>query len=178
MTTVITVAGLALMIRQASVVRIGQGFDIHPFCPGRELVLGGVRIHNEEGLGGHSDADAVLHALTDAILGALGAGDIGRLFPDTDPRNRGRDSREFLREAMRMADARGWRVSNVDVTVVCEKPRLAPHIERIREVLAGLLAVDADAVGIKATRAEGIGEIGKGKALAALTVVLLARKEG
>ncbi len=173
----IAVTALASITGRANAVRIGQGFDIHPFCPGRALVLGGVRIPSEEGLAGHSDADAVLHAVTDAVLGALGAGDIGRLFPDTDPRNRGRDSREFVREAMRVAEARGWCVGNVDVTVVCEKPRLAPHVERMREALAELLAVDPDAVGIKATTAEGIGEIGKGKALAASAVVLLARKE-
>lgn len=159
-------------------MRIGQGFDIHPFGPGRELVLGGVKIPAGEGLAGHSDADAVLHAVTDAVLGALGAGDIGGLFPDTDPANRDRESRDFVEEAMRIAAERGWRVVNADITILCEKPHLAPYADAMRAVVARLLAVPPDAVSVKATRAEGIGEIGRGKALAASAVVLLARQQG
>ncbi len=159
-------------------MRIGQGFDIHPFAPGRALILGGVKIPGTDGLAGHSDADAVLHALTDALLGGIAAGDIGKLFPDSDAANKGRDSRDFVAAAMEMVKAAGWSVSNVDIIVVCEKPRLAPYVDAMRRVVAGLLAVEVDAVSIKATRAEGLGAIGRGEGLAATAAVLLARSQG
>jgi len=156
--------------------RIGQGYDIHPFAPsgtGRRLVLGGVEIPHDRGLAGHSDADAVLHAVTDALLGAIGAGDIGGHFSDRDPRHKDRPSREFVAETMRMVHARGYRVGNVDVTIHAEEPRLAPHVEAMRGVLAELLGVERDATNVKATRGEGLGPIGRAEGIAAQAIVLL-----
>ncbi|MCJ7544730.1 MAG: 2-C-methyl-D-erythritol 2,4-cyclodiphosphate synthase [Phycisphaerae bacterium] len=153
--------------------RIGLGFDSHRFAPGRALVLGGVRIAGEQGLAGHSDGDAVLHALTDAILGALAAGDIGEHFPDTDPRWAGADSRVFLAEAIRLARERTMRVVNCDVTVVTERPRLSPHKDAMAARIAELLAVPAKCVSIKAKTAEQMGAIGRGEGLAVLAAVLL-----
>jgi len=121
--------------------RIGQGYDIHPFAPGRRLVLGGIEIPHSRGLAGHSDADAVLHAVTDAILGAIGAGDIGRHFSDRDPRHKDRPSGEFIAETMAMARSRGYRVGNVDVTIHAEEPRLAPHIDAMRDNIAAQAVV-------------------------------------
>ncbi len=155
--------------------RIGQGYDIHPLTTGRRLVLGGVTIPHARGLAGHSDADAVLHAVTDALLGALGAGDIGRHFSDRDPRHEGRPSREFVLETMAMVRARGWRVGNVDVTVHAEAPRLAPHLDAMRATIAELLGVAPDAANVKATRGEGLGAIGRAEGIAAQAVVLLEK---
>jgi 2-C-methyl-D-erythritol 2,4-cyclodiphosphate synthase len=159
-----------------SAFRIGQGYDIHPLVPDRRLVLGGVEIAHARGLAGHSDADAVLHALTDALLGALGAGDIGRHFPDRDPRHKDRPSREFVAEAMAMVHARGYRVANADVTIHAEEPRLAPHLEAMRAIVAELLGVGLDAANVKATRGEGLGAIGRAEGIAAQAVVLLERE--
>jgi 2-C-methyl-D-erythritol 2,4-cyclodiphosphate synthase len=153
--------------------RIGQGYDIHPLVAGRRLVLGGVEIVHSRGLAGHSDADAVLHAITDALLGAIGAGDIGRHFSDRDPRHKDRPSREFIVESMAMVRARGYRVGNVDVTIHAEEPRLAPHLDAMRGVVAELLGVALDAANVKATRGEGLGTIGRGEGIAAQAVVLL-----
>ena len=153
--------------------RIGLGFDSHRFAPGRALVLGGVRIASEQGLAGHSDGDAVLHALTDAILGALAAGDIGEHVPDTDPRWAGADSRVFLAEAIHLARERRMRVVNCDVTVVTERPRLSPHKDAMAARIAELLAVPAECVSIKAKTAEQMGAIGRGEGLAVLAAVLL-----
>lgn len=155
--------------------RIGQGYDVHPLATGRRLVLGGVEIPHDRGLAGHSDADAVLHAVTDALLGAIGAGDIGRHFSDRDPRHKDRPSREFVAETMAMVRARGWRVGNVDVTVHAEAPKLAPHLDAMRTILAELLDVPPDAANVKATRGEGLGPIGRGEGIAAQAVVLLER---
>jgi len=155
--------------------RIGQGYDVHPLAVGRRLVLGGVEIPHDRGLAGHSDADAVLHAVTDALLGAIGAGDIGRHFSDRDPRHKDRASREFVVEAMTMVRARGWRVGNVDVTVHAEAPKLALHLDAMRANLAALLEIPADAANVKATRGEGLGPIGRGEGIAAQAVVLLER---
>jgi 2-C-methyl-D-erythritol 2,4-cyclodiphosphate synthase len=154
-------------------IRIGQGYDTHRFAAGRRLVLGGVEIAHPRGLDGHSDADAVLHALTDALLGAVAAGDIGRHFSDRDPKNAGRDSADFVREAMRTVRARGYKVGNVDVTIHAEEPKLAPHVETMRQRIAGLLETEVDAVSIKATRGEGMGPIGRGEGIAAQAIVLL-----
>jgi 2-C-methyl-D-erythritol 2,4-cyclodiphosphate synthase len=156
-----------------SAFRIGQGYDIHPLAAGRRLVLGGVEIPHDRGLAGHSDADAVLHAVTDALLGAIGAGDIGRHFSDRDPRHQNRPSREFVLETMAMVRARGWRVANVDVTVHAEAPKLAPHVDAMRATLAELLDVAPDAANVKATSGEGIGAIGRAEGIAAQAVVLL-----
>jgi len=158
-----------------SAFRIGQGYDIHPLASGRRLVLGGVEIPHDRGLAGHSDADAVLHAVTDALLGALGAGDIGRHFSDRDPRHRDRPSREFVAETMAMVRARGWRVANVDVTVHAEAPKLAPYLDAMRTILAELLGVASDAANVKATRGEGLGAIGRAEGIAAQAAVLLER---
>ncbi len=153
--------------------RIGQGFDIHPLVPGRRLVLGGVEIPNDRGLEGHSDADAALHALTDALLGALGAGDIGRHFPDDDERHANRGSADFVRETMAQVRARGYRVANADVTILAEEPRLAPYLDRMRATIAALLDVAADAANVKATRGEGLGAVGRAEGIAAQAIVLL-----
>lgn len=155
--------------------RIGQGYDIHPLVDGRRLVLGGVEIPHSRGLAGHSDADAVLHAVTDALLGAIGAGDIGRHFSDRDPRHKDRPSREFIAEAMVMVRARGYRVGNVDVTIHAEEPRLAPHLDAMRAIVADLLGVATEAANVKATRGEGLGPIGRGEGIAAQAIVLLER---
>jgi 2-C-methyl-D-erythritol 2,4-cyclodiphosphate synthase len=154
-------------------LRIGHGFDIHPLVPGRRLVLGGVEIPSERGLAGHSDADAALHALTDALLGAIGAGDIGRHYPDSDARHADRSSAEFVRETMATVRARGYRVANADVTILAEEPQLAPYLERMRANIADLLGVSTDAANVKATRGEGLGAIGRAEGIAAQAVVLL-----
>jgi 2-C-methyl-D-erythritol 2,4-cyclodiphosphate synthase len=155
--------------------RIGQGYDIHPFATGRRLVLGGVEIPHDRGLAGHSDADAVLHAVTDALMGAISAGDIGRHFSDRDPRHKDRPSREFVVETMAMVRARGFRVGNVDVTIHAEEPKLAPYLDAMRAVVAELLGVATDAANVKATRGEGLGTIGRAEGIAAQAIVLLER---
>lgn len=154
--------------------RVGLGYDVHPFGAGRPLILGGVSIDSDRGgLVGHSDADAVCHAIADAVLGALALGDLGKHFPDTDPRWRGASSLGLLETVIAMAAERGARVANADVTVVAEAPRLAPYVDAMRERLAGALGVDRDRVSVKATRPEGLGALGDGSGLAALAVVLL-----
>jgi 2-C-methyl-D-erythritol 2,4-cyclodiphosphate synthase len=160
--------------RLAPRIRIGQGFDAHALVPGRDLILGGVRIASPVGLLGHSDADALAHALTDAVLGAAGAGDIGTLFPDTDARWRGADSIALLAEAVRVAAGRGWRVVNADCTVIAQRPRIAPHVEAMRGNLARALCVEAADVGVKGKTTEQLGFPGRGEGIAVLAVVLLA----
>lgn len=156
---------------------IGFGYDVHRFAPGRPLVLGGVRIEHPEGLDGHSDADVLLHALMDAILGAAGLGDIGVLFPNTDERWRGADSALLLAEVARRAAADGWRLANADLMIVAEAPKVMPHApamgERIRQALG---PVGGGRVSIKATTNEGMGFIGRGEGIAAFATVLLARR--
>lgn len=151
-------------------MRIGIGYDVHPFTEGRRLVLGGVEIPYPQGLAGHSDADVVVHALVDALLGAAGLGDLGTHFPEADPRWRGADSLGFLRHAVGLLRERGYRVANTDVTVVAQSPRLAPHVPRMREALAPVLEVGVDAISIKATSPEGLGALGRGAGVAALAV--------
>jgi 2-C-methyl-D-erythritol 2,4-cyclodiphosphate synthase len=155
-------------------LRVGQGYDVHRLVPGRALVLGGETIPHERGLDGHSDADVLLHALTDAILGAAGLGDLGDHFPPADPRWKGADSLELLAIALGLARARGWRVVNCDLTLIAEAPKLAPYRARIRERIAGALGVGIDEVGLKATTNERLGALGRGEGMAALAVVLLA----
>ena len=157
-----------------SMFRIGFGYDCHRFAPGRPLVLGGVRIDHDRGLAGHSDADAVLHAVVDAILGAMAAGDIGELFPDADPRWAGADSSIFVREALRIAAERRCRVVNCDVTILAESPRLGPHKREMATRIAELLGVGPECVGVKAKTHEGMGAIGRGEGIAATAAVLLA----
>lgn len=155
--------------------RVGQGYDVHVLTAGRKLILGGVEIPFEKGLQGHSDADALLHALTDALLGAAGLGDIGRHFPDSDPRYQGADSRVLLREALRLARDRGWRLVNVDSTLIAQQPRLAPHIPAMRALLAADLELPLDAVNVKGKTNEKLGYLGRNEAIEAQAVVLLAR---
>jgi len=156
-------------------LRIGEGWDTHALVPGRRLVLGGVEIPHERGLLGHSDADALLHAITDALLGAAGLGDIGRHFPDTDERFRGADSVVLLQEAMRRVGEQGWKLVNLDSTVVAQAPKLAPHIEAMRSRIAQALALAPDQVNVKAKTAERLGPVGMGQSIEARAVVLLAR---
>ena len=155
-------------------LRIGEGWDIHPLVAGRPLVLGGVLIPHSHGLFGHSDADALLHAITDALFGAAGLGDIGRHFPDTDPAFKGADSATLLSECLRRVQAAGWGVVNVDATVVAQAPKLAPHIPAMRARIAQLLGVAPDAVNVKAKTAEQLGPVGQGLAMEARAVCLLA----
>ena len=154
-------------------MRIGQGFDVHPLVPGRKLVLGGVTIPHEKGLLGHSDADALLHAICDALLGAAGLGDIGAHFPDTDRRYSDIDSRQLLREVARKLVVRQLQVGNIDATVVAEAPRLAPHIPRMIGNIAADLGVAPARISVKATTSEGLGLVGRGEGIAALAVALL-----
>ena len=156
-------------------LRVGEGWDTHALVPGRALVLGGVQIPYERGLLGHSDADALLHAITDALFGAAGLGDIGRHFPDTDERFRGADSVLLLKEAAARVREGGWSIANVDSTVVAQAPKLAPHIERMRACIAQALGIAADQVNVKAKTAERLGPVGMGQSIEARAVVLLAR---
>ncbi len=157
----------------AASFRVGQGYDVHRLVLGRPLVLGGERIPSEVGLEGHSDADVLLHALGDALLGAAALGDLGEHFPPTDERWRGADSGELLRSIVAKVAAADWRVVNCDLTMIAEAPRLAPHREAIRRNVARLLGVEPAAVGLKATTHEGLGALGRGEGIAALAVVLL-----
>ncbi len=152
---------------------VGLGWDIHRFQAGRPLILGGVEIPHERGLAGHSDADALLHALCDAILGAAGLGDIGQHFPDTDPRWKGAASDVFVRQAVEEIGRRRLRVVNVDATIVTEQPKIGPHRQKIREKVAEILAIDVAAVNVKAKTMEGVGPVGRGEALETLVVVQL-----
>jgi 2-C-methyl-D-erythritol 2,4-cyclodiphosphate synthase len=153
--------------------RVGQGYDVHRLVPGRPLVLGGERIPSDVGLAGHSDADVLLHALGDALLGAAALGDLGDHFPPTDERWRGADSSELVRRIVALVAAAGWRTASCDLTLIAEAPRLAPYREAIRRRVAELLAVEPTAVGLKATTHEGLGALGRGEGIAALAVVLL-----
>jgi 2-C-methyl-D-erythritol 2,4-cyclodiphosphate synthase len=155
------------------VTRVGIGYDSHRFVAGRPLILGGVTIPHPQGLAGHSDADAVAHALTDAILGAAGAGDIGRLFPDTDPQWKDADSMELLRTAHELARGRGFTLAQADCTVITERPKLGPHLGAMAAALAARLGVDAAAIGVKAKTNEGLGFIGRGEGLAVIAVAVL-----
>ncbi|PAT37729.1 2-C-methyl-D-erythritol 2,4-cyclodiphosphate synthase [Vandammella animalimorsus] len=155
-------------------LRIGQGWDTHALVPGRALILGGVPIAHSKGLLGHSDADVLLHALTDALLGGAGLGDIGRHFPDTDPAFRGADSTVLLQEAYRRVQQQGWRIVNIDSTIIAQAPKLAPHIEAMRQHIAAALGLQAAQVNIKAKTAEKLGPVGQGQAMQAQAVVLLA----
>ena len=155
-------------------MRIGHGYDAHRLVEGRRLVLGGVEIPYEKGLLGHSDADVLLHALADAILGAAALGDIGHLFPDNDPATEGIDSRVILRSCAQAAAKAGYRVENCDVTVIAQKPKLAPYLDRMRQNIADDLEVDVSAVSVKATTEERMGFTGAGEGMSCHAVVLLA----
>jgi 2-C-methyl-D-erythritol 2,4-cyclodiphosphate synthase len=157
-------------------MRIGEGWDVHALVPGRKLILGGVEIAHTTGLMGHSDADVLLHAITDAVLGAAGLGDIGRHFPDTDAQFKGADSRVLLQEAMRRVREKGWELVNVDSTIVAQAPKLAPHMSAIKAGVAQALGVGLDQVNVKAKTAEKLGPVGMGQSMEASAVVLLVIK--
>ncbi len=156
-------------------LRVGEGWDVHALVPGRPLVLGGVVIPHTHGLLGHSDADALLHALTDALFGAAGLGDIGRHFPDTVDEFKGADSHRLLSEAARRVRAAGWQIVNTDATIVAQAPKMAPHIPVMRERIAAALEIPAERVNVKAKTAEKMGPVGIGQAIEARAVCLLAR---
>jgi 2-C-methyl-D-erythritol 2,4-cyclodiphosphate synthase len=156
-------------------LRIGEGWDTHQLVAGRPLVLGGVTVPHSHGLLGHSDADALLHAITDALLGAAGLGDIGRHFPDTDAAYKGADSVLLMHAAAERVRSAGWAIVNIDSTVIAQAPKLAPHIPAMRERIAAALALPADAVNVKAKTAEKMGPVGEGRAIEARAVCLLQR---
>ena len=153
--------------------RIGTGFDVHPLVAGRRLVIGGVTIPFERGLAGHSDADVLLHAIADALLGALALGDLGRHFPDTDPRWQNADSRALLRHVAMLVGSAGYGVGNVDATIVAQAPRMAPHVDAMRANIAADLGCDAGRVSVKAKTTERLGFAGRGEGIAAMAVALL-----
>lgn len=156
-------------------IRSGIGYDVHAFAPGRPLILGGVRIVHDQGLVGHSDADVLLHAIADALLGATALGDIGQHFPPDDPKYSGADSRTLLKAVASMLRDTGWEINNVDATVVAEAPRVAPHSMAIRDSIASCLNLDANSVSVKATTHEGMGFIGRHEGIAALAVATVHR---
>ncbi len=155
--------------------RVGLGFDFHPFADGRPLRLGGVTIPHDRGLRGHSDADVLLHALADALLGAAGLKDIGSYFPDTDPRWKDASSLLLLEKVQRLVRGKGYRIANVDLVVLAEEPRIAPHVEAIQAAVGRVLHLDASEVGVKATTMEGCGSVGRKEGIAAQAVALLCR---
>ncbi|MCW3481228.1 2-C-methyl-D-erythritol 2,4-cyclodiphosphate synthase [Neisseriaceae bacterium JH1-16] len=158
--------------------RVGQGYDVHRLVEGRPLILGGVEIEHDKGLLGHSDADALLHAITDALLGGAGLGDIGRHFPDTAAEFKGADSRVLLREAYARVQAAGWLVVNVDATLIAQAPKLAPHIDRMCACIAADLGLEQGAVNVKGKTNEKLGYLGRAEAIEAQAVVLLSRHPG
>ena len=159
-----------------SSLRIGTGFDVHALVEGRPLIIGGVRVPHERGLEGHSDADVLLHAVADALLGALALGDLGQWFPPGDPRYAGADSATLLGQVVRRIAEDGWRTVNVDATVIAERPKLAPHVPAMRANLAGVLEVEQGCVSVKATTTEHLGFTGRQEGIAAQAVVLLERR--
>ncbi|WP_282003949.1 2-C-methyl-D-erythritol 2,4-cyclodiphosphate synthase [Geotalea uraniireducens] len=156
-------------------MRIGHGYDVHCLVTDRKLILGGVDIPYEKGLLGHSDADVLLHAIADAILGAIAAGDIGKHFPDTDPAYKGADSLKLLQHVVELAGQRGYRLGNLDATIVAQRPKLAPYIEAMRANIARACAADIEQVNVKATTTEQLGFAGRGEGIAAYAVVLMNR---
>ena len=158
-------------------LRIGNGFDVHALVAGRPLILGGVTIPHDRGLAGHSDADVLLHAITDAILGALALGDLGKHFPDTDPRWRGADSRALLRHVFALAFDAGWEVGNIDATLIAQAPKVAPYVAQMRTNIALDLTCDESRVSVKATTTEHLGFTGREEGIAALANVLLQMRD-
>jgi 2-C-methyl-D-erythritol 2,4-cyclodiphosphate synthase len=154
-------------------IRIGQGFDVHQLVVGRKCIIGGVEIPHEKGLEGHSDADVLLHAICDALLGAAALGDIGKHFPPTDERYKGIDSRELLRHVRQLLQEKGYQIGNVDATVIAEAPRLRPYVDTMRENIAQDLAVGVDAINVKATTTEKLGFTGRGEGIAAEAICLI-----
>jgi 2-C-methyl-D-erythritol 2,4-cyclodiphosphate synthase len=157
--------------------RIGNGYDVHRLVKGRKLILGGVEIPHTLGLDGHSDADALLHAISDALLGAIGKGDIGKYFPDTDPKWKGVSSLILLREVGAMCEERGFAISNIDSIIAAEKPKIAPHIKAMKKNIADALGIDQDQVNVKATTTETLGYVGREEGMAAYAVALLQKRD-
>jgi len=158
-------------------MRIGHGYDVHRLVEGRKLIMGGVDIPYEKGLLGHSDADVLLHAIADALLGALAMGDIGKHFPDTDPAFKGADSMKLLEHVVGLIGAKGYCVGNLDATIIAQKPKMAPHIQSMRKNIAQACGVEVDLINVKATTEEGLGFTGTGEGISAHAVVLLERIE-
>ncbi|MBD7966106.1 2-C-methyl-D-erythritol 2,4-cyclodiphosphate synthase [Fictibacillus norfolkensis] len=156
-------------------MRIGQGFDVHAFSEGRPLIIGGVTIPYEKGLLGHSDADVLLHAITDALLGAAGEGDIGKHFPDTDPAYKDADSKRLLLDSWKLVKKKGYSLGNIDCTIIAQKPKMLPYIEEMRGVIAGIFGVDAERINVKATTTEKLGFPGREEGIAAQAVVLIEK---
>ncbi len=157
-------------------MRIGHGYDVHRLVEGRKMLMGGVDIPWEKGLLGHSDADVLLHAIADAILGAIGEGDIGKHFPDTDPAFKGADSLKLLAHVMKLADGRGYKLGNLDATIIAQRPKMAPHIPQMRQNIATVLNAFVEQVNVKATTEEGLGFTGTGEGISAHAVVLMLSK--
>ena len=157
-------------------MRIGSGYDVHKLAEGRDCIIGGVKIPYEKGLLGHSDADVLLHAIADALLGAAALGDIGRHFPDTDPQYKGADSRKLLSHVLGLILAEGYSIINIDATIIAQKPKMAPHIEQMRKNIAETLQIDLKQINVKATTEEGLGFTGAGLGIAASAVCLLEEK--
>ncbi|MDN7229311.1 2-C-methyl-D-erythritol 2,4-cyclodiphosphate synthase [Planococcus sp. N064] len=157
-------------------MRIGQGYDVHQLAEGRPFILGGIEIPHDRGLLGHSDADVLLHTITDAALGAIGGGDIGKHFPDTDPEFKDADSKKLLTHIWQYVKEQGYELGNVDCTVIAQKPKLAPYIEQMRESIATLLEADVSQVNVKATTSEHLGFTGREEGIAALAVILLVER--
>jgi 2-C-methyl-D-erythritol 2,4-cyclodiphosphate synthase len=157
--------------------RIGQGFDVHQLTEGRPLIIGGIEIPYEKGLLGHSDADVLLHTIADACLGAIGEGDIGRHFPDTDPEFKDADSARLLEHVWKIVDEKGYKLVNADCTIIAQKPKMAPYIGQMRERIAELLQADADRINVKATTTEKLGFPGRGEGIASQAAVLLQKKD-
>lgn len=158
-------------------MRIGQGFDVHEFADNRPLIIGGIEIPYERGLIGHSDADVLLHTITDAALGAIGEGDIGRHFPDTDPDFKDADSAKLLEHIWKLVDARGYKLGNIDCTIIAQKPKMAPYIEVIRTRVAELLQADVSQINVKATTTEKLGFTGREEGIASMATILLLKKD-
>ncbi|TCS81572.1 2-C-methyl-D-erythritol 2,4-cyclodiphosphate synthase [Tepidibacillus fermentans] len=158
-------------------IRIGQGFDVHQFARDRKLIIGGVEIPYEKGLLGHSDADVLLHALADAILGALGKGDIGKWFPDNDPAIKGIDSKVILEKVWQEAKKESFQLENADLTIIAQKPKMAGYIPKMREIIAGIIEANVEQVNVKATTTEKLGFTGREEGIAALAIVLLSKKQ-
>jgi 2-C-methyl-D-erythritol 2,4-cyclodiphosphate synthase len=158
-------------------MRIGQGFDIHALVTGRKLIIGGVDIPFDRGLAGHSDADVLIHAICDALIGAAGLGDIGTLFPDTDPKYAGADSRNLLREVSDLLESSNFRVINIDATIIAQAPKMAPHIGRMRGHIAADLGLSASQINVKAKTAERLGSLGRGEGIAAEAIALISERQ-
>jgi len=156
--------------------RIGMGYDVHPFAEGRPLILGGITIPYHQGLAGHSDADCLAHAICDALLGAISEGDIGRHFPDSDPQYKDVESLLLLKKVAQMVEQKGFRISNIDATIVAQAPQLAPYRPRMEETIAATVRIEREQVNVKATTTEGLGSIGRGEGIAAYAVVLVEKR--